>query len=145
MITLQRFIQPGYLHAKSLYEFDGWAAAFGDSRTELELQPRGSYKPVTRFCEFVNVADLMAMYRSVADVVLKDDLRQYVKLPTIKGGKRQLIVARSGAPFKAYQRVLAQRIKALEKRSGPPQKGDDILLRSEEHTSELQSLMRTTY
>ncbi|WP_246524946.1 helicase-related protein [Sphingobium phenoxybenzoativorans] len=128
MYTLQRFMQPDELYAKGLHEFDAWAANFGDTRTELELQPSGSYKPVTRFCEFVNVADLMAMYRSVADVVLKDDLRQYVKLPTLKGGKRQIVVAKSGAPFKAYQRVLAQRIKAIENRSGRPQKGDDILL-----------------
>jgi N12 class adenine-specific DNA methylase len=128
MYTLQRFMQPDELYAKGLHEFDAWAANFGDTRTELELQPSGSYKPVTRFCEFVNVADLMAMYRTVADVVLKGDLRQYVRLPTVKGGKRQIIVARSGAPFKAYQRVLAQRIKAIETRSGRPQKGDDILL-----------------
>ncbi|MGD9811022.1 MAG: helicase-related protein [Sphingobium sp.] len=128
MYTLQRFLQPGELHAKGLHEFDAWAANFGDTRTELELQPSGSYKPVTRFCEFVNVADLMAMYRTVADVVLKDDLRQYVRLPTVRGGKRKIVVARSGAPFKAYQRELAGRIKAIENRSGRPQKGDDILL-----------------
>lgn len=128
MYTLQRFMQPDELHAKGLHEFDAWAANFGDTRTELELQPSGSYKPVTRFCEFVNVADLMAMYRSVADVVLKEDLRQYVRLPTIRGGKRQIVVASSGEPFKAYQRVLARRIKTIEQRSGRPQKGDDILL-----------------
>ncbi len=128
MYTLQRFMQPDELAAKGLHEFDAWASNFGDTRTELELQPSGSYKPVTRFCEFVNVADLMAMYRTVADVVLKDDLRQYVRLPTVRGGKRKIIVARSGAPFKAYQRVLAERIKAIENRTGRPQKGDDILL-----------------
>ncbi len=128
MYTLQRFMQHDELYAKGLHEFDAWAANFGDTRTELELQPSGSYKPVTRFCEFVNVADLMAMYRTVADVVLKDDLRQYVQLPTIRSGKRQIVVAQSGAPFKAYQRVLAKRIKAIENRSGRPQKGDDIIL-----------------
>lgn len=128
MYTLQRLMQPDELIAKGMHEFDAWAANFGDTRTELELQPSGSYKPVTRFCEFVNVADLMAMYRSVADVVLKDDLRQYVKLPNIRGGKRQIVVAQSGAPFKAYQRQLARRIKAIENRDGRPQKGDDILL-----------------
>ncbi|WP_454887903.1 helicase-related protein [Sphingomonas oryzagri] len=128
MYTLQRYMQPDELAAKGLHEFDAWASNFGDTRTELELQPSGSYKPVTRFCEFVNVADLMAMYRTVADVVLKDDLRQYVKLPVVRGGKRQIVVAKSGAPFKAYQRVLAERIQAIENRSGRPEKGDDILL-----------------
>ena len=57
--------------------------AFGDTRTELELQPSGTYKPVERFAAFVNVPELIDMFRAVADVVLKDDLRQYLRLPRI--------------------------------------------------------------
>jgi N12 class adenine-specific DNA methylase len=34
--------------------------------------------PVARFSEFVNVADLMAMDRTIADVVFKSDLRQHL-------------------------------------------------------------------
>ena len=83
MFTLQRFMQLEALEERGIHEFDAWAATFGETRTELELQPSGLYKPVTRFSEFVNVADLMAMYRSVADVVLKSDLRHYLRLPTI--------------------------------------------------------------
>jgi N12 class adenine-specific DNA methylase len=88
MYTLQRYMQPDVLGERGLHEFDAWAATFGDSRTELELQPSGTYKPVTRFAEFVNVADLMAMFRSFADVVLKSELRGYLKLPRIEGGQR---------------------------------------------------------
>ena len=66
---------------RGIQQFDAWAANFGETRTELELQPSGLYKPVTRFCEFVNVPDLMAIYRMATDVVLKSDLRQYLKLP----------------------------------------------------------------
>ena len=47
-----------------MHEFDAWAAAFGETATELELQPSGTYKPVTRFAAFINVADLMMMFRS---------------------------------------------------------------------------------
>ncbi len=83
MFSLQRVMQPDVLRSRSIHEFDAWAANFGDTRTELELQPSGLYKPVTRFAEFVNVADLMAMYRAFADVVLKDELRQHVKLPSL--------------------------------------------------------------
>ena len=61
------------------------------------------YKPVTRFSEFVNVADLMAMYRSIADVVLKSDLRNYLRLPEIISGKRQIVTADPTPAFKAYQ------------------------------------------
>ncbi len=128
MFTLQRFMQPATLGERGLHEFDAWAATFGDSKTELELQPSGTYKPVTRFAEFVNVADLMAMFRSFADVVSKTDLRGYLKLPRIEGGQRQIITAEPSRTFKWYQRVLARRIKQIEERKRRPEKGDDILL-----------------
>lgn len=128
MYTLQRFMQPEMLLERGIMEFDAWASNFGDTRTELELQPSGLYKPVTRFSEFVNVADLIAMFRTVADVVQKDDLRQYLKLPAIQGGKRQIITAPASRAFQAYQKVLAARIKAIEGRSRKVEKGDDILL-----------------
>ena len=128
MFTLQRFMQPDMLEERGLQEFDAWANTFGDTRTELELQPSGNYKPVTRFAEFVNVADLIAMFRTTADVVLKDDLRQFMRLPNVRTGKRQIVTAKASPTFKAYQKVLAARIKAIEERSGKPEKGDDILL-----------------
>ena len=128
MYTLQRFMQPKVLAERGLQEFDAWANTFGDTCTELELQPSGNYKPVTRSAEFVNVADLIAMFRSTADVVLKDDLRQFMTLPAVRGGKRQIVTAKASPAFKAYQKVLAARIKLIEERKGKPEKGDDILL-----------------
>jgi N12 class adenine-specific DNA methylase len=35
--------------------------------------------PVTRFSEFVIVADLIAMDRTIADVVFKSDLHQHLR------------------------------------------------------------------
>ncbi len=128
MFTLQRFMQPAMLAERGIHEFDAWASSFGDTRTELELQPSGAYKPVTRFAEFVNVPELVAMFRSVADVVLMDDLRHHLRLPAVRGGKRQIVTAKASAAFRAYQAVLAARIKAIEMRKGPPEKGQDILL-----------------
>ena len=128
MFTLQRFLQLDALQERGIHEFDAWAATFGETRTELELQPSGQYKPETRFSEFVNVADLMAMYRMIADVVLKDDLRRHLRLPAIMGGKRQIVTANPSAAFKAYQRFLGERIKAIKARKGKVEKGDDILL-----------------
>ena len=111
IFTLQRFIQPDALHERGIQEFDAWAANFGETRTELELQPSGLYKPVTRFCEFVNVPDLMAIYRMSTDVVLKSDLRQHLRLPSIAGGRRQIVAAPASPAFLGYQRHLAKRIK----------------------------------
>src|SRR5580692_11869525 len=128
MYTLLRFQAPEALRERGAHEFDAWASAFGDTSTELELQPSGAYKPVTRFAAFINVADLMMMFRSVADVVQKSDLRGLLTLPRIRGGQRQLITSVASPAFKDYQRHLAQRIEAIESRKGKVQKGDDILL-----------------
>jgi len=128
MFTLQRFMQPQVLEERGIHEFDAWASSFGDTRTELELQPSGLYKPVTRFAEFVNVPELISMFRSVADVVLMDDLRHHLRLPAVRTGKRQIVTAKASPAFRAYQRMLAERIRLIEERKGPPQKGQDILL-----------------
>ncbi|WP_034999197.1 helicase-related protein [Beijerinckia mobilis] len=128
MYTVQRFMQPEALAERHISEFDAWAANFGETRTELELQPSGQYKPVTRFAEFVNVADLMAIYRTVADVVLKSDLRNNLKLPPIRGGRREIVSSEASVAFKRYQKHLANRIRAIERRHSKPQPGDDILL-----------------
>jgi N12 class adenine-specific DNA methylase/adenine-specific DNA methylase len=128
MFTIQRFFQPEMLEERGIQEFDAWAAAFGETTTDLELQPSGLYKPVTRFAQFVNIPELISMYRDFADVVLKSDLRENLKLPNITGGQRQIIAVPATVSFKVYQKVLAQRIKAIEQRQRRPQKGDDILL-----------------
>jgi N12 class adenine-specific DNA methylase len=128
MYTLLRFQAPEALRERSVHEFDAWASAFGDTSTELELQPSGAYKPVTRFAAFINVADLMMMFRSIADVVQKNDLRGLLTLPRIRTGQRQLITAEASPAFKDYQKHLARRIEAIEARTGRVQKGDDILL-----------------
>lgn len=128
MYTLLRFQAPDALRERGVHEFDAWAAAFGDTSTELELQPSGAYKPVTRFASFINVADLMMMFRSVADVVQKADLRGLLTLPRIRTGQRQLITTEASPAFKDYQQHLARRIEAIEARTGKARKGDDILL-----------------
>ncbi len=128
MFSVQRMMDPVALSERGLHEFDAWASTFGDTSTELELQPSGKYKPVTRFSQFVNVPELIAMFRSFADVVLPADLRTYVKVPEISGGKRQIVTAEPTLAFKAYQKQLDARIKAIEMRDGPTKPGDDILL-----------------
>lgn len=128
MFSVQRYLGYEALLQGGLHEFDAWASTFGDVTTELELQPSGKYKPVTRFATFVNVPELIAMFRSFADVVMPEDLRAYVKVPALSTGARQIITAKPSAAFKRYQMVLGARIKAIEERDRPAEPGDDILL-----------------
>lgn len=128
LYSLQRYQQPQELAARGLSAFDAWAGAFGETVTALEQDPAGGYKPQTRFAKFVNVPELSAMVRQVMDVVTSHELEQYVVRPKIKGGKRNLIVVDRTAEQAAYSDTLARRMRAIEQRTGRPQKGDDILL-----------------
>lgn len=128
LYTLLRYCNEALLSERNIQHFDAWANTFASARTELEMQPSGTYKPVTRLTEFENVPELFALFRQVADVVLHDELREYVKLPALRTGARQMITSTRSEPFIAYQKQLAERIKMIENRTGQAQKGDDILL-----------------
>ncbi|MBZ9845129.1 N-6 DNA methylase [Mesorhizobium sp. CA5] len=128
MFSVQRYLGYAALSERGLHEFDAWASTFGDVTTELELQPNGKYKPVTRFATFVNVPELIAMFRTFADVITPEDLRDYVKVPALSTGTRQIRTCKPSVAFKRYQALLDARIKAIEGREAPPEPGDDILL-----------------
>jgi N12 class adenine-specific DNA methylase/adenine-specific DNA methylase len=128
MFSIQRLLGHEDLHERGLHEFDAWASCFGDTVTELEIQPSGKYKPVSRFASFVNVPELIAMFRSFADVVMPSDLREDVRVPDVSTGRRQILTAPPTPMFKTYQQLLETRVKAIEQREGPAKPGDDILL-----------------
>jgi N12 class adenine-specific DNA methylase len=128
MFSLQRFMNEFALTSRNIQFFDAWASTFCDTKTELELQASGSYKAVTRLSQFLNIPELITMFLNDADVVLSDDLGQYVQLPTIRGGKRQIMTYDAGPAFKMAQKLLAARMSIIEHRDGKPSKGDDIIL-----------------
>lgn len=67
--TMQRYLQPVTLEDHFVEHFDAWAGNFGDSVTALELAPDGSgYRVHTRFARFVNIPELMTLFREVADI-----------------------------------------------------------------------------
>src|SRR6266536_3172794 len=69
MFTMQRYLQPEDLKKHNLHHFDAWAATFGEPVTAMELSPDGAgYRMHTRFARFINVPELMQMFRQVADV-----------------------------------------------------------------------------
>lgn len=128
LYTVSRFLQPQTLAERGLEKFDAWAGAFGESVAELEQDAAGNYKSVSRFAKFVNVAELSAMVRQVMDVVTSRQLEQYVTRPKLKGGKRTMNLAEQSPEYKVYGRLLAERMKMIQERKGPPKKGDDIML-----------------
>jgi N12 class adenine-specific DNA methylase len=128
LYSVSRYLQEGELKKRGLAHFDAWAGAFGDTVTALEQGATGAYESVTRFAKFVNVPELSVLVRQVMDVVGAAELRQYVSLPTVKGGSRQLVTVDQTPRQEDYRAQLQARMEAIKRRTGKVQKGDDIIL-----------------
>src|SRR5882724_7972144 len=94
MYTVLRYLGPEMLAERNVSHFDAWAANFGEAVTSLELAPDGSgYRMHTRFAKFVNLPELLSMFRSFADVQTADML--HLPRPALEGGRPHITAAPS--------------------------------------------------
>jgi N12 class adenine-specific DNA methylase len=115
MYTMQRYLAPELLEAAGVAHFDAWAGTFGEAVTALELAPDGSgYRMHTRFAKFVNLPELLAMFRSFADIQTADMLK--LPRPAIATGKAKVMVSPPSAALKTYVATLVERAQRV--RSG---------------------------
>ena len=112
MYILQRYLAPELLEAAGVEHFDAWAANFGEPVTALELAPDGSgYRMHTRFAKFVNLPELLSMFRSFADVQTADMLK--LPRPEIDGGRPHIVAAPASPELKEYVETLVHRAHRL--------------------------------
>ena len=123
--VMMKFLQPKTLKRLGLYEFDAWAATFGEAVQGMEVAPDGSgYRLNTRFSRFVNVPDLMAIFKCVADIRTRSMLN--LPTPKIKGGKPVTMQSPGSDALKAYTEALVDRANAI--RSGLVKPHEDNML-----------------
>ncbi|MFY9329952.1 MAG: hypothetical protein WAO76_18330, partial [Georgfuchsia sp.] len=122
MYTMQRYLQLNRLQELSLDQFDNWAANFGETVTSIELAPDGSgYRMHSRFCRYVNIPELMSIFREVADIQTKEMLN--LPEPLLEGGKHQVVMAPASADLKEFIQTLVARAEAI--RSSDPEERPD--------------------
>jgi N12 class adenine-specific DNA methylase len=125
MYTLHRYLAPELLEAAGVAHFDAWAANFGEAVTALELAPDGSgYRMHTRFAKFVNLPELLSMFRTFADIQTADMLK--LPRPDIAGGKPTVIVSPASVQLKAFVSGLVERARKI-KSGGVDPRADNML------------------
>ncbi|MBX3738894.1 MAG: DEAD/DEAH box helicase family protein [Candidatus Didemnitutus sp.] len=113
MFTMQRYLQPAALRLRHLHHFDGWAGTFGEPVTAMELAPDGAgYRLHTRFARFVNVPELMQLFREVADIQTAEMLN--LPVPKLEGGKPRIVSAPCSPELKSFVAHLAKRAEKLK-------------------------------
>ena len=127
MYTMLRYLAPEMLSERKVDHFDSWAANFAEAVTSLELAPDGSgYRMHTRFAKFINLPELLSVFRTVADVQTADMLN--LPRPALENGRPAIEAAPASPELKAFIRTLTERAERLKKRarrSGSGQHAED--------------------
>ncbi|GAB4042876.1 Eco57I restriction-modification methylase domain-containing protein [Spirosoma jeollabukense] len=75
--TMLRYIASDRLEKLQLATFDQFCGTFCKVVPVFELSTSGQFKTVERLAQFMNVAQLSALYRQSVDVVLADDVHEF--------------------------------------------------------------------
>jgi N12 class adenine-specific DNA methylase len=130
MFTMQRYLQPDDLKKHNLHHFDSWAATFGEPVTAMELSPDGAgYRLNTRFARFINVPELMQIFRQSADVQTAAMLN--LPRPRLDGEKPTVRNAPATAELKAFVQELAARAERLKTNRVDPSVDNMLKITSE--------------
>lgn len=112
LYTMQRYLRPDLLQKADLQTFDDWASTFGEVVSQLEIRPAGNgFQMKNRFSKFVNIPELMQMYKEFADVQTADMLK--LPVPKLKIGEPIVVSAKPDDRQKAYMKELAARSEAI--------------------------------
>jgi len=119
MYTTLRYLAPEMLSERKVEHFDSWAANFAEAVTSLELAPDGSgYRMHTRFAKFINLPELLSVFRTVADVQTADMLN--LPRPELANGRPAIASAPASAELKAFIQTLTERAERLKKERVDP-------------------------
>ncbi|MDQ6733460.1 MAG: DEAD/DEAH box helicase family protein, partial [Nitrospirota bacterium] len=119
MYTMLRYLGPEMLSERNVNHFDAWAANFAESVTSLELAPDGSgYRMHTRFAKFINLPEVLSIFRTVADVQTADMLN--LPRPDLENGRPAIGSAPASPELKEFIRTLTERAERLRKERVDP-------------------------
>lgn len=105
MYTMMRYLYREKLHEHAIHCFDDFATTFTDTVTAIEMTPDGGgYRMATRFAKFNNVPELMAIYKSFADIKTKEMLN--LPVPVVQ---TKTISAKPSQALMDYIQTLVER------------------------------------
>lgn len=126
LYVMQLYLQERRLHEKGIYHFDAWASVFGEVTSSLELAPEGTgYRMRTRFNKFINLPELIHLFKEVADIILPDMLD--IRRPELKDGKYKVVVSEASDYVKERMQEMVERAEAIHRGVVDPK--DDNMLR----------------
>ncbi len=119
--TMMNFVSPDILNAYNIQSFDDFATTFGMVEPSLEFTATGNFKIADRFKSYVNVPELLKAFRSHADVVLTEDVKEFQQdknIPKLADGKMENIVIDKNEDLQDVMDMLVRELEDYNKLSG---------------------------
>ncbi|MEX5397407.1 SNF2-related protein [Streptococcus sp. ZJ93] len=127
LYTMMSYIQPDVMERYQVSNFDSWVGAFGNIENSMELAPTGDkYQPKKRFKKFVNLPELMRIYKETADIQTSDMLDLPVPEAKVIAVESELTEAQ-----KAYLKELVERSDAIKSGSVDPSRDNMLKITGE--------------
>jgi hypothetical protein len=127
MYTQCRYLDPAGLASRGIEHFDAWAATFGEVVDSMEISPDGaSLRPRSRFAKFVNLPELVQMFRAFADVQTADMLD--LPRPALEGGKPQTIACPMSDEQREIQAELVKRYDRIRNEKVDPREDNALAI-----------------
>ena len=116
--TMMRYLQPNELKRRGLDNFDAWAKTYAKIAGGIEQTAAGTFKPVQRFKQFVNLPELGQLFQNVADIRVASEVpRMLAAQPRLlnKEGenKRITVVAPAHPALEQYMAEIVKRVDTL--------------------------------
>ena len=117
MYSLFKYLRPNKMAEMGIDSFDQWANTFARVGSEIEFGVTNSLKPKVRMREFMNVPEMSAMYREIADVRNDSNLKIDKPVPkqTFRVKTDKEIVANQRVTIEGNKFKVIGRIKGIEK------------------------------
>nr|WP_239548791.1 SNF2-related protein [Streptococcus loxodontisalivarius] len=127
LYTMMHYVQPDVLERYQVQNFDSWVGAFGHIENSMKLAPTGDkYQPKKRFKKFVNLPELMRIYKETADIQTSDMLDLPVPVAHIIPVESELTENQ-----KAYLNELVERSDKIKSGSVDPSEDNMLVITSE--------------
>jgi len=113
--TWMRFIRPELVERLGITHFDQFVNTFGVIANDIEFNATGSFKNVNRFRSFKNAPELLTAFRSIAHVVLKDDVKEITdsgSVPKLLNGEKTKNIIPLTPPVKEILDSIVRQLKA---------------------------------
>jgi len=127
MFTTLRYLAPNELKQLGMEHFDGWAQMFGSTVNSVELNTAGKFVEKTRFSKFTSVAELMRIFKSIADIKMADDI-PYLKRPN---ADRITITTPMNEKQRTYLEIIVKRAEVVANGIDDPSKDNPLKLTGE--------------